>query len=1510
MKELTSRVGCICLLSSLSFLLLLGGKEQAFGDEVRYMRVTFLSYTKLGTTGQYGDAVYYEFPGEDGILDTIDDKNLLFDGGYTTSTTQAVANFLDEKIGVGGTIYYMVLSSPGADHYYGLHMAVGRYDVLNYYENVRWPEGAKPPYDSFIQDIEAEGCNIYYYDAGHYLSGPDTTLGPSWGAWSGWDPYIEAKVLCANANSPGGDDNPYAGVIQFRCGESVFLQGGDATSSDQEDWILEETAPHSYSGASDELADTDFYKVHHHGSNNSNSSVFMEQMAAQYAVVTVAHSSSNHPDARALDRINDSGAVVYRVDLDHHVTVRCDDQDNYEITRSMVWSEETDTYPDYTYASGDLHFPPPPLVSGLQVIEETEDHIVLSWNACTTPDTTYDVARAAEPNGADGAGRDTNPDVGEATGIYEKLTASPISYTSYTDTGGIGGIDYYYRIASLQENTEGGYSVTYERRWSDEVKAMKLAFTPTPTPYGYKTPTPTPSTTPTPYGYKTPTPTPTPSATMTHSPTSTPTATPPPAGFPFYDGFESGTLSSEWSVFTDAEGRVTVSSSYPYEGTYAVLLDDSVSGSSYSTAALIMRIDLAGETEVDLDFWWREFNDENDPEDGVFISDNYGSSWYQVLSFNNGPQSYTHALIDLDAAAAAFGLTLNDHFRIKFQFYDNYPLTSDGYGIDEVRLSRPITPTPTPEGYHTPSPSPSITPTPTPTSTLTPTPSVTPTPEGYRTPTPTPSPTATPENLFCRLDLAYSTYLGGNYYDYGYGITVDSSECAYTTGYTYSNNFPTRDSYQLGKSGSYDAFVSKFSSSGTALLFSTYLGGSDDDRGFSIAVDPFYCVYLTGDTISYNFPTRNPYQSSHGGGTRDAFVSKFSSSGTALLFSTYLGGNAYDDGCGIVVGSADRAYLGGSTSSFDFPIKNPYQPANAGAVNAFVSKLSSSGSSLIFSSYLGGSTYDYPRGISLDSANCAYLIGDVYSDNFPTLNSYQASRSGANDAFVTKFSSSGSSLCYSTYLGGDSLESGEGIALDSNRCAYVTGETESLDFPTRDAYQVSWGGGDGDAFVSKFSSSGEELLYSTFLGGYSYDSGYDIAVDSVDCAYVVGETESADFPVQRPYQSSKAEGDDAFVSKFSHSGSFLVYSTFLGGDENDSGYGIAVDALQSPYVTGETRSYNFPTQNPYQASKGDTSTSYRDAFVSKLELVYYLTTPTPTPEGYHSPTPTPTIIPTSTPTPEGYKTPTPTPTASPALIPTATPTPTITATPRRPLWIYDYDGDGTSDIAIFRGTSGLWSVRGITRIYFGSATDLPKPGDYDGDGTTDVGIFRGSSGLWAIRGVSRMYFGSDSDLPVPGDYDGDGCCDAGIFRESSGLWAIKGVTRVYFGSSSDTAVPGYFTGGGIKSMGIFRGGSGLWAIRNLTRIYFGSSADTVVPGDYDGDGTWEYGIFRPSSGLWAIRGLTRVYFGGISDRTVPADYDGDATDDIGIFREGSGLWAVRGMTRVYYGTSGDIPVTR
>jgi len=697
------------------------------------------------------------------------------------------------------------------------------------------------------------------------------------------------------------------------------------------------------------------------------------------------------------------------------------------------------------------------------------------------------------------------------------------------------------------------------------------------------------------------------------------------------------------------------------------------------------------------------------------------------------------------------------------------------------------------------------------------------------------------------LNLDYSTYLGGSDHDYGQGICLGTDGRAYVTGYTSSSDFPTKNSYQSGSGGDNDVFVSALSSSGSALYYSTYIGGSGNDRGYKISMGTDGTVYLTGATQSSDFPTENPYQAGFGG-NYDVFVSALSSTGSALFLSTYLGGNGGERGHGIKLGTDGRIYVAGNTIHSDFPTKNPYQARSNGGWDIFVTALSATGSALSYSTYLGGSDYDFCRGLCLDTDGRIYVTGFTYSSDFPTKNPYQARYGGgSSDAFVSTFSSTGETLFYSTYLGGSSHDYGQGICLRTDGAAYITGNTWSSDFPTKDPYQAGYGG-DKDAFVTALSATGSALSYSTYLGGSDDDWGYGICLGTDGAAYATGYTYSSDFPTKNPYQGQGWWCNcDIFVTALSSTGSTLSYSTYLGGSYADWGQGICLGTDGAAYITGYTNSFDFPTKNPYQAGPGGVN----DAFVCRLTLV-------------------------SNETP----------------------------------WITDYNGDGTSDIAIFRASSGLWAIREITRIYFGMAGDNPQPGDYNGNGTTDIGLFRPSSGLWALRGISRIYFGGSDDDPIPADYDGNGTSVPAIFRPSSGLWAARGVSRAYFGGSLDEPIPGYYSGLGHATVAIYRPSSGLWAFRGLTRIYFGTSTDDPVPGDYNGDGGWRPGIFRPSSGLWALVNVTRSYFGGETDQAVPGIFSGDGTDDIAIFKPSSGLWAVQGITRVYFGGTSDIPVTR
>ena len=460
--------------------------------------------------------------------------------------------------------------------------------------------------------------------------------------------------------------------------------------------------------------------------------------------------------------------------------------------------------------------------------------------------------------------------------------------------------------------------------------------------------------------------------------------------------------------------------------------------------------------------------------------------------------------------------------------------------------------------------------------------------------------------------LSYSTYLGGSRSDFGTGIAVDSSGNAYVTGYTFSLDFPTENPSQVF-AGSADAFVTKLNPAGSALVYSTYLGGRGDDLSAAVAVDSSGNAYLTGSTDSLDFPTRNAFQSTDAGGT-DAFVAKLDPSG-ALSYSTYLGGSFTDVGQGIAVDGSGSAYVTGSTLSIDFPTQNALQSANGGGYDAFITKLNPSGTALVYSTYLGGSADENnpflsdvnTAGIAVDSVGNAYVAGYTPSNDFPTRNAFQATNHGFINAFVSKLSASGSALIYSTYLGGHGDDFGHAIAVDNAGNAYVTGSASSSDFPTLSPLPLTLPSSGNHAFLAKLVASGA-LVYATLFGGSRSDFGLGVGVDTAANAFVTGFTNSRDFPVVSPFQSAGAGGYDVFVTKFAASGSALTYSTYMGGSRDDHGAAIALDAQGNAYVTGDTLSPNFPiTGGAFKTTCGaDGNCGSRfsgptpDAFVAKI----------------------------------------------------------------------------------------------------------------------------------------------------------------------------------------------------------------------------------------------------------------------------------------------------------------------
>ena len=428
--------------------------------------------------------------------------------------------------------------------------------------------------------------------------------------------------------------------------------------------------------------------------------------------------------------------------------------------------------------------------------------------------------------------------------------------------------------------------------------------------------------------------------------------------------------------------------------------------------------------------------------------------------------------------------------------------------------------------------------------------------------------------------LVFSTLIGGEESDIGYSMYVDGEGYIYVTGHTDSPDFPvTEGSYNETYNRYWDIFVFKMSPDGSDLIYSTYIGGNNSDVPWGICVDDAGSAYVTGVTGSEDFPTTaGAYSESYNGGGMDGFILKLSSDGSTLEYSTYIGGSKNERLQAIAIDQHRNVSVTGYTQSTNFP-KTPTAKdrTHNGERDAFYLRLSDDGSEVLASTFIGGGDDDAGYSIALDTDFNAYITGYTASNTFPrTGGVHDEDHNGYEDVFVTKVSHEGTAFLYSTFVGSTSDEKGYDIVLDNENNAYVTGYTESRYFPTTSgAYDRTTNGPWEDIFVFKLSPTGANLVFSTFIGGEEEEYGRAIAINEDNDVFVVGTTASGDFPRTPNAYGNQTTGVVLFA--LTGNGSQLAYSTVFGGWDEENAYDIFCKDIKICYVTGFTYSDDFPT---------------------------------------------------------------------------------------------------------------------------------------------------------------------------------------------------------------------------------------------------------------------------------------------------------------------------------------------
>jgi hypothetical protein len=688
-------------------------------------------------------------------------------------------------------------------------------------------------------------------------------------------------------------------------------------------------------------------------------------------------------------------------------------------------------------------------------------------------------------------------------------------------------------------------------------------------------------------------------------------------------------------------------------------------------------------------------------------------------------------------------------------------------------------------------------------------------------------------------ELTFSSYWGGNGNGAITAVATGSDGAVYATGWTAARDLALVTPLQNTNRGSTEAFVLKLNPGLSSVAYATYLGGNGTDRANAIAVDAQNNVYVAGHTTSINFPLSIAGYQRQLRGVQNGFISKLNAAGNGFVFSTYLGGNGQDTLAGVKVDDEFSVYFGGNTTSTNFPVQNAIQTSFQGVRDAVFGKLNAAGAALVFSSYLAGSGADAITAIDVRNREL-YVTGWTESTNFVVTAAFRGRNNGGQDAFVSRFGASGTTLLYSTYLGGSNgapglPEMGLAIAAAPNGDAVVGGVTSSANFPIAGGGRATFGGGGGDGFVSRF-VNGRTLAYSSYLGGRGLDLVQGVAVNAQGSIFVTGQTSSSNFPTFSAFQPVFRGLQDGFLAQLNTNGAF-VYSSFLGGTGADNPLAIALTSNEV-IVGGNTQSLDFPLVTPWQATAIPGASQ---PFLSRFRQGSLL------PPFFNR--------------------------RFPGLF-------------RAGTWFLDRDADFVFNAATDRQVNG-----------FGASGDLPVVGDWDNTGWQRIGFFRG--GTWFLD-MNRDYQFTSADRTFTFGQAGDqpfvirwnGITRIGVFR--AGQWIIDangnfshdaGDVILNYGQAGDIPLVGNWGNVAEARIGVFR--AGFWFldwngnfILDDPSTFFGDGNDIPVIGDWTNSGQLRIGIYRlngqwfvdvNNDGRWTWPEDTAFNFGAVGDRPVMAN---------------------------------------